>query len=257
MGITPLFIGLLILFSLLGVLVLGGVIVLAVETSRRGAHKILERRTEQLGEPLAPGASAVEGTPYAPNLLRQVRITQDLLERADAVGAPIGGLRQQMDDLTGHAPGRGAAEGIRPTPCRGGAGASGAAAPTCRRDLPNPRPHSLLPCAGGGEPLQRGIGRHRRTRSDRDRGAHLDSRPRPPDGDRAPPPVGHRSQRPRAGVSPLRPLTEQSWCIVEPRPGASKDVLGRARRCPDEPRTPTEGGGPRLSRPDDRRHGRG
>lgn len=105
MGITPLFIGLLILFSLLGVLVLGGVIVLAVETSRRGAHKILERRTEQLGEPLAPGASAVEGTdtPYAPNLLRQVRITQDLLERADAVGAPIGELRQQMDDLTGHA----------------------------------------------------------------------------------------------------------------------------------------------------------
>ena len=103
MKITSMFIGLLILFSLLGVLVLGGVIVLAVETSRRGAHKILERRTEQLGEPLAPGASAVEGTPYAPNLLRQVRITQDLLERADAVGAPIGELRQQMDDLTGHA----------------------------------------------------------------------------------------------------------------------------------------------------------
>src|SRR5699024_1604809 len=103
MGITPLFIGLLILFSLLGVLVLGGVIVLAVETSRRGAHKILERRTEQLGEPLAPGASAVEGTPYAPNLLRQVRIPQDLQERAAAVGAPIGELRQQMDDLTGHA----------------------------------------------------------------------------------------------------------------------------------------------------------
>ena len=97
--------GLLVLFSLLGVLVLGGVIVLVVETSRRGAHKILEGRSEPRQEPLEPRAAAVEGieAPYDPALRRQVRITQDLLERADAVGAPIGELRQQMDDLTRHA----------------------------------------------------------------------------------------------------------------------------------------------------------
>ncbi|WP_435107860.1 hypothetical protein [Nocardiopsis synnemataformans] len=103
-AITPLLIGILVLLSLLGVLLLGGVVVLAVETSRRGARRILEERRESLPERPAPPQAAVEGTagPFAVDLRRQVRITQDLLERADAVGAPIGELRQQLADLDRH-----------------------------------------------------------------------------------------------------------------------------------------------------------
>lgn len=105
--ITPLSIGILVLLSLLGVLLLGGVIVVAVETSRHGARKILEGRQEQREAlPERPGTdrAAVEGAegPFSAGLGREVRIVRDLLERADAVDAPLGELRQQLDDLERH-----------------------------------------------------------------------------------------------------------------------------------------------------------
>lgn len=104
--ITPLSVGILVLLSLLGVLLLGGVVV-AVETSRHGARKILEGRQEQREAlPERPGTDRAAGEgaegSFSAGLGRQVRITRDLLKRADAVDAPLGELRQQLDDLERH-----------------------------------------------------------------------------------------------------------------------------------------------------------
>lgn len=106
-AITPLAIAVLVLLSLLGVLLLGGVIVVAVETSRHGARKILEGRQEQREAlPERPGAdrAAVEGAEgsFSAGLGRQVRTIRELLEHADAVGTPTGELRQQLDELERH-----------------------------------------------------------------------------------------------------------------------------------------------------------
>ena len=99
---TPLLVGILVLLSVIGVSVLGGVVVLAVETSRRVARAIAATRREG---PSAP-APTVEGSasgPFAVDLRRQVRAAHDLLERADTVGTPVGELRRQLADLDHHA----------------------------------------------------------------------------------------------------------------------------------------------------------
>lgn len=103
--ITPPLIGILVLLSVIGVSVLGGTVVLAVETSRRVARGIMTARREPLPAP-PPPSRAVEGTiagPFAVDLGRRVRAAHDLLERADAAGAPVGELRQQLADLDHHA----------------------------------------------------------------------------------------------------------------------------------------------------------
>ncbi|WP_026116650.1 hypothetical protein [Nocardiopsis valliformis] len=96
---TPLFVGVLVLLSLMGVVVLGGGIVLAVETARRATREI---GTGPKDPPARPAPTAPAGT-HSVGLGRQVRITHDLLERAAAVGAPTGELRQQLADLERHA----------------------------------------------------------------------------------------------------------------------------------------------------------
>ncbi|MFE3461111.1 hypothetical protein ACFXKD_26505 [Nocardiopsis aegyptia] len=103
--ITPLLIGILVLLSVIGVLVLGGVVVLVVETARRGARALLEARPGSVRGPSAP-RPPVEGAaaaPFAVDLRRQVRAVQDLLERADTAGTPVGELRPQVAELDHHA----------------------------------------------------------------------------------------------------------------------------------------------------------
>ncbi|KOX17083.1 hypothetical protein [Nocardiopsis sp. NRRL B-16309] len=106
--ITPPLIGILVLLSVIGVLVLGGTVVLAVETSRHVARTIRAGRWASIREP--PGSASVSAPtvvgaagPFSVDLRGQVRAAHDLLERADSAGAPVGELRGQLADLDHHA----------------------------------------------------------------------------------------------------------------------------------------------------------